>query len=456
MIAVTLNRGRWVALSVAMGILLPGCGGSGESSTGEAAATNAASLPTASISSGDAPGAFENDEGEEADDPSVVREDPEEGTPEWMVREAMKLRLEAPPKTQDVEELKAHRKERNEKIIKLCQDAISATHSNAEKERVFNFAVQNLLEARLQLAMAGDKDSIDALYEDAAALHKRNATSAAAAEGSHALVNLAYSRAKLAGSDYQQWLDEFARQATHFAKSFPGEVHRSLPLLFTAARSCELAGQTKQAIAAYEVLKENFASSPYGPRSAAVLRRLKLPGNPPQLSGPTLDGEHLVVDDLLGNVVLIVFWSSEAKPFVDRLPELLETTRDLSKQNLQVVGVNLDNDATTASQFIIRHKVPWPQIFYSSPSQQGWNNPIVVYYGLMEIPAYWLIDQSGNVVSTSLTLETLRPEATRLLGASKAEANADETASPRPDSKPHVLAEPGRKPGKAQPREEDE
>lgn len=399
-----LDRVWWTGLLVVA--LVAGCGKSDQPGT----TADGSKLPTASIG-----GPAEDEDAEEPDDEPAVREDPKEGTPEWMVREAMKLRLESPPATEDLEKLKTHRKERNEKIISLCQEAIKQTHGNAEKERVFNFAVQNLLEARLQMALTDDRDATDALYEDAAALYRRDPKSPAAAEGAHALVNLAYTKAKQVGSDYQEWLGEFSKQAMHFADNFPNDTQRSLPLLYTAARSCELGGQPKEAIAAYNLLQQKFANSPYSARSAAIIRRLKLPGNPAQLAGPTLQGEQFVVDDLLGQPVLVVFWASEAKPFVDALPQVLEATRDLAKRKVQIVGVNLDQNAAAANQFVIKHKLPWPQIFFPEPERQGWNNPVAVYYGIMEIPAFWLIDQSGNVVSTSLTADTIAAEAGKLL-----------------------------------------
>src|SRR4029079_4234060 len=124
-------------------------------------------------------------------------------------------------------------------------------HGDAEKERLFASAVHNMLEARLQQALAGDRENIDALYDDAADLFKRDPKSAAAADAAHTLVNLAYSMAKGGTGSNPQWLGEFSRQAMHFAGSFPAEERRSLPLLFTAARSCELAGMTKEAIDGY-------------------------------------------------------------------------------------------------------------------------------------------------------------------------------------------------------------
>ncbi|HLJ12279.1 MAG TPA: TlpA disulfide reductase family protein [Planctomycetaceae bacterium] len=372
---------------------------------------------------------------------------PKEGTPEWLTHEATKLLLSPPPQTEDLEALKTHRRAKNEKVVQLSQQAIKQIHDDKEKERLLNMAVHNLMEARMQLALSGDHECIDSLYEDAEALFKRDPKSAAAAEGAHALVNFAYLRAKESAAADSRCLKEFARQACHFAKNFTSEERRSLPLLFTAGRSCEIAGLMKEALECYTLLQQGFPKSQYAISVGPIMRRLKLVGRPPQLAGPTIDGDQLAVDDLLGRVVLIVFWSAEVRPFLDQLPALSEISRKLSKQGLTVIGVNLDQDADLVQQFVVKHKIPWPQIFYKESDQRGWNNPIVTYYGIMELPAIWLIDQSGNVVSTNVKIDSLAAHVEKLLGgvstADKADGkpNVKDSSTPKADSEPPAQGE---------------
>lgn len=445
MLASMLRRSLWIALGAAV-CVLPGCG-KGDPPANNSGGTSA--TPTAAIANPGAKVVEEDDEEpDDPNDPELARVEPTEGTPEWLVREATKMHLEPPPQTDDVDKLKAHRKQRNEKIIQICQKAIAVIHDDPKKELLFTAAVRQMLEARLQLAVTGDHDAIDALYEDAAALFKRDPKSAAAGEGAHALVNLSYTCAKAAGSD-SPWMGEFARQAVHFAGQFPAEERRALPLLYTAARSCELANMTKEALETYGLLQQNFGQSQYAARAAGVIRRLKLPGNPPQLSGPTVDGDQIVLDDLLGNPVLVIFWSAEIKPFMSQLPKLLEVTRARQKQGLNVIGVSIDPDPTTVRQFTFQQRITWPQIHYGDAARQGWNNPIVNYYGISDLPALWLIDQSGNVVSTSLTAETLDAAIGKLLAAggatepgaaaAGAAATSDASAAERPKKAPRKL-----------------
>ena len=400
-----------------------------------AAPKKPAATPAAKDDDDDDADADADDDKDDADETQPV-EAPKKGTPEWLVHEATRLRLEPPPKTDDVEILKKHRQERNEKVIQLSQKAIEQIHNDKEKERLFNAAVHNLLQARLQLALTGESDYTEMLYQDALALFKRDPKSRAAAEGTYTLVNLAYGMAQSATADKLRWIKEFAVQAQHFAEDFRNEERRSLPLLFSAGRSCELAGMTADALDCYLLIVKGYPDSPFAPRTTPILKRLKLPGHPAQLAGPTLDGDHVAVDDLLGKVVLVVFWSAEVKPFLEQLPVILAVTRKLSKRGLYVVGVNLDLDGAAVQEFVVQKKIPWPQIFYPDTERRGWNNPLVQRYGIMDIPALWLIDQSGIIVSTSLKADDLAAEIGKLLENDGAPASSGSGPTKAANAKP--------------------
>jgi peroxiredoxin len=363
----------------------------------------------------DDPEDIESDKEDMAEEQNAVA--PKAGTPEALVYEASQLFLQAPPRTEDVAVLKKHRKEKNEKIVKLSQQANALTHKDRAKEAVFNQAVHNLMEARMQLALAGDAEQIDLLNDDAVALVKRAPKSAAAAEAAHAQVNLMYGLAKSAPADDAKWLVEFAAAARYFAENFPAEERRSLPLLFAAGRSCEIAHLNKEALTCYIMILKKFPTNPIAARVTPIVRRMKLVGKPPKVVGPTVDGDQVNIDDMLGKVVLVVFWSSQAEPFQELLPRLMPVLKASSRKGLQVVGVNLDQEPAHMQQFAAKNKITWPQIFFPDAEQRGWNNPIAVRYGIMDLPSLWLIDKAGNVVSTTVKVDKLGAEVDKLLGA---------------------------------------
>jgi peroxiredoxin len=408
------------------------CAGCGSSAAPKPAASKGAAgaPPTASIPGQAAVEDDEPDDSSEYKDVEVSEAAPKEGTPEWCVREATRLKLEPPPKTEDVDALRTHRRERNQKIISLCEQAIAKTHQDKEKSRLFEVSVHNLLEARLQLALGGAAEDVDALYKDAEALIERDTQSPAAMDASFTLVNLAYNLARRPEKSDVEWIKEFAKQSSFFAINYPKEELRGVPLLFTAARSCELNGLFEEAVNCYTVITKSYPKNQYAARAVTILRRLRLPGNAVQIAGPTLDGQQFALDDLLGKPVLVVFWSSEAKPFEEQLPTVKKVAAKHSEAGLTLVGINLDSEPDAAKQAMKTYKISWPQIVYGDPDQRGWNHPVANFYGVMEIPTYWLIDANGAVVSTTLTAVGLEAAVSEMLsGTAKpaAQSAAKET-----------------------------
>ena len=331
--------------------------------------------------------------------------------------EIQQIRSQPFPKTQDLEILKNTRRERNLHIIEVANKAIGLTHKDSSLEAFFNQAVASLMEAHLQLALQGATEDIDAIYGAAAALYERDPNSEAAAEAGYALARLAHTNARRYAPKEPRWLVEFARQARLFAENFPQQAARSVPLLYAAAWSCELHQMRDEAIACYTLLQEKFPKTHQGAQSEAVLRRLMLIGQTPDLQGPTLDGGFVSLDDQErnGKVVLVVFWSSDTARFAEELPYIQKIVQKHGTAGLKVVGVNLDEEELDVDRFLQQHAMPWPHIFYPGSDQRRWENPIAKFYGIRDIPMYWLIDRQGRVVDNYAQLKTMDKKIQQLL-----------------------------------------
>lgn len=393
----------------------PGAGPSAQKSIPAPGGTKPAALPTASIG-GPAVEDYDADDNDEENlDDAPLAPPPKEGTPEWLIFEIVQLKMAPMPATDDVDKLREARRERNWKIIELATEAIAQTHDAPEKESVFTAAAHRLMEARQELALQGDRESIDALYENAESFYKRDPESKAAADSAYILTQFTLENAQRFASREPQWLKEFARQARLFATNFPQETARAPALLLAAGRSCELYGLDQEATACYLAIQQDFAESPRTESVTASLRRLTLKGKPLQFAGPTIDGGFLSIDDYRGKPVLIVFWASHAKPFVDLVPQLTAVTKKYEPQGLAVLGVNLDEEEPAVDAFLEKYPIGWRQIFYSDREKRGWSNPIAVYYGVVRVPMLWLVGPDGNVVNPSVDPEHLEREIADLL-----------------------------------------
>ena len=363
---------------------------------------------------------------------TAARKVAEKGTPEWLLNEIQRVRLLPMPHEDDdekesddseeddqpltpaqekklaqaIEQTRGIRRERNLQIIKLAEECLQKTSKNPEQEALFSAAVHHLLDARLQLALQGDTASIEALYEAESLFFERNPKSESASEAALTLVNLAHANAIRYGNKDPRWLKEFSKRSQVYATRFPEEHPRSVPLLMAAGRSCENNGQLDEARTCYALLNSKFAETAQGQQAEGILRRMQLKGQELELSAPGIDGNDIEIKAFRGKMVLIVFWASNAQPFIQQLPKIQEVTAKYKKY-CTVIGINLDTDEKAVETFVESNSLDWQQVFFPSKSQRGWNSPVVAYYGVNSLPTMWLVDPNGIVAETNLDASNL-------------------------------------------------
>ncbi|HUG18791.1 MAG TPA: TlpA disulfide reductase family protein [Planctomycetaceae bacterium] len=398
-------------LSLGSLVLLSGCGGGEKTSSPAGSANSNAKAARPDLELESAESADGNTTPPAASIGSVPKVELKEGTPEWYLKQIQNVRGEpmyqANGETPTLEELRNARSIKNEKIIELATQIITLTHDRAEQAEYFNVAIQEFMEARLQNALQGDAEDIEALYSDAGSLQQRNPESEAAMHATYALARFAHTNAKRYASQDPRWIIEFSKQARLLASNFPREEHKVLPLLSSAAMTCELHGDLEEAKACYALLAEKFPETQQGRQSVGVLRRMQLEGKPLEFAGPTPDGGFISIDDFKNKVVLIVFWSSESQEFSEQLPVIKEAYEKYQKFGFEVVGVCMDEDEPALNAWLEEHPLPWKQIFFAEPEKRRWENPVAQYYGIREIPTMWLVDHKGVVQHAKIAAEQL-------------------------------------------------
>ena len=355
--------------------------------------------------------------------PKIEANQLKKGSPEWLIAEIARIRVRPAPNTDDPARLRSNRRWKNERIIERAQEAIALTHSNPASEDLFNTAVEHLLESRLELALqAGavqsesDRKHVQELYDDAESLYNRDPKSKAAAEAAFVRAKFANLSADRFAAEEPRWLVEFSRQARLFAENFPQENDRAIQLLDAAGRTCELHHIRNEAVNCYTLLDKDFPKTPQGKQATAVLRRLKLDGERLEsFAGPTIDGGYTRIDDFRGRIVVVAFWASHSRRSVEQLPGLMSLAAKWGKSRVGILGVTLDDDKAAAERFIEANAIEQPTIFWPEKNRRNWMNPIVQYYGVRDIPLFWLIDADGVVVNTLLNSNELEKEVGRLL-----------------------------------------
>ncbi|MBE7496626.1 MAG: TlpA family protein disulfide reductase [Verrucomicrobiaceae bacterium] len=118
---------------------------------------------------------------------------------------------------------------------------------------------------------------------------------------------------------------------------------------------------------------------------------------PLDLKFTAVDGREVDLSKMQGKVVLIDFWATWCGPCVAELPNVLKAYKELHPKGFEIIGISLDSDKGKLEAFVKERGMEWPQYF----DGKSWKNEISSRYGINSIPAMWLVNKKGMVVSTS-------------------------------------------------------
>jgi thiol-disulfide isomerase/thioredoxin len=107
------------------------------------------------------------------------------------------------------------------------------------------------------------------------------------------------------------------------------------------------------------------------------------------------EGKPLRVADYRGKLLLIDFWATWCPPCKDEVPNLAAAYGKYREKGFEVIGISFDYSEKEFRDFVKNMKMTWREYY----DGLGWDNKVGKVYGIGAIPAMYLLDKEGKVIS---------------------------------------------------------
>jgi thiol-disulfide isomerase/thioredoxin len=184
-------------------------------------------------------------------------------------------------------------------------------------------------------------------------------------------------------------LAEFEKGIRALQKEFPKRPE-IIQMLLEVAENAE---SNKARALLQEITNSAGASDEIKESAATHLKKLDAVGKPFALQFTALDGREVDLAKMTGKVVLVDFWATWCGPCVAEMPHVKETYDKDHPKGLEIVGISLDREKESLTEFVSSHHMEWPQYF----DGQEWQTKYATQFHIESIPAMWLIDKKGNL-----------------------------------------------------------
>jgi thiol-disulfide isomerase/thioredoxin len=132
----------------------------------------------------------------------------------------------------------------------------------------------------------------------------------------------------------------------------------------------------------------------------------------PDVTLVSADGKRMPLSSFRGKPVLLDFWATWCGPCVASMPKLAQLDKEAAPLGLVLISVDEDEDAKTATDFLVKHKFAWPNTHDDGKIGGAFKKDAIPMIVLINAQGKIVFDKTGDDgdVGAREALASLGPE----------------------------------------------
>ena len=124
----------------------------------------------------------------------------------------------------------------------------------------------------------------------------------------------------------------------------------------------------------------------------------------PDISLQNNEGNSVQILSLKGKVLLVDFWASWCGPCRKANKKLVKLYKDFRDKDFEIIGISIDVDENKWKKAIISDKLEYIQLI----DPKGFNARSAEIFGIEALPASFLFDKEGKLISINPSEKDIR------------------------------------------------
>lgn len=204
-------------------------------------------------------------------------------------------------------------------------------------------------------------------------------------------------------------LDDYKKKNFLFAKENPNSYFAPSALFMMVSNERTI----EEAEPVFNALKPDIKATEAGKRIKELIdahHSLKVGTMAADFAHENIDGKLIKLSSLRGKVVLLDFWASWCSPCRQEIPNLIVQYKKYKDKGFDILSVSIDAKRDQWIKAMEQEKMSWTQLLETDANEKTASK----MYGVTGIPATFLIDRDGKLMSINLRGEALNKKLAEL------------------------------------------